>query len=225
MASESVGKVYLSFDGIRVHVTAFFIGRRTNIDGIDVFQLLTVAHAFDKFEQTQYLIFAPASNADLSNQDTIYLILPGERGRVIHPDYRPGEAKNDICILYVLPSPNRGNAPIDRTLSPLQLTVKQTFSTEDRWTVLGYPVQAPTRVKAIDGNYVLPSEDDEPLTIRINNAAREGMSGGPWILHNSDSKVNGIQSQLKYPSMHAISPKFREDLLDRLHLDYDITTD
>ena len=254
---QSVGKIHCAIkpksgEDIDViahdkYVTAFYIGQPTQTNGEPVERLLTVAHVFDdrSFRNTKYHIFVPASNADASNKDEMYLIHPRMK-RVSPKAYCLKKYANDICVVFIIPNPLKSiigpGRPISRTLSPLQLVVKNDYGTNDSWRVIGYPSKScGMKISAYDGNFIQAHtlSNYEPLTIQMNNDALLGMSGGPWILHDSDNRVNGIQSGLvKQPDAaasgrprkghnflsqlhcNAVSPFFRKELLEELDLDY-----
>ena len=64
---QSIGKVYARKKGCKdpnfnVHVTAFYIGQPTEVNGEEYHQILTVAHAFDHpvFQEADEFIFVPS---------------------------------------------------------------------------------------------------------------------------------------------------------------------
>ena len=232
----SVGRIYAApknkFDKA-VYATAFYIGQSTELDdGFEVHRLLTVAHALDcdKFN-TKYHIFVPSSNQDLTNRDEIYLI----KGMLPHPKYRSAKSGErtyhyDLCVAFVIPHQYRSEKTmsIGEKLTPLKLVVHNgNLNTNNVIEVIGFPVPryGPSfgKMAKVVGSFIHSHtiSNYHPLTIQIHNFVPYGMSGGPWLLGN---KVCGIQSAFVFQpngQANAVSPIFREELLNKLDLEYE----
>lgn len=234
---SSVGKLYVMYEDVPtetvdINVTAFYIGQKTLVAGEYCEKLLTVAHLFTDLKGKKYhMMFVPCSST-LYNSTTctndnyeMYAIVPGEVGRLVHPQYYLSKRKHrvsyDICVLYVIPKEAKQRIVIHESLIPLELVVKKQLDpSRDGWKAIGYPVSK--NLHEGDGKYLSSHADRtyEPLTVRMKLQPESGMSGGPWILHGSDNKVNGIQSSrvnLKC-GFGSASPTFTVDLLDKLDL-------
>ena len=239
---QSIGKVHarnkkksedMNFD---VHVTAFYIGQPTKVNGEEYHQLLTVAHAFNfpSFQEAEDFIFVPS----YAQENEQYVVLPGEKK--IHKLYKCHTKTNtsakitnkfDLCVLYVHPKPLVDlvdSVKIDR-LSPLILVANGDFKVETEFKAIGHPATSRYpygKMAEVQGNFIrsYTLEEYEPQTIQINNVAAGGMSGGPWIIQGKENKlVYGIQScntPQRSKSSNATSPYFRSDLFDALELDY-----
>ena len=115
------------------------------------------------------------------------------------------------------------------TLKPLELVFNKVYGEHDGWKVIGYPIQSKPDMHELDGSYlpnytVIDGNNFGTMTIMMHGAADRGMSGGPWILPNSDNKVNGIQSCA--PTVDttrgrmeiSITPYFNRQMLSQLDL-------
>ena len=241
---QSIGKVYARKKGCKdpnfnMHVTAFYIGLPTEVNGEEYHQILTVNHAIDyrSFQEADEFIFVPSIYAKTNEW---YLVLPRERR--YHPSY---ECENiskdsckitsrfDLCILYAHPiSVVNLQLSLDR-FKPLVLVANGDFTVKTEFKAIGYATQS--KLSEVQGNYIRSHtlEKYEAQTIQIDNVAKKGMSGGPWIIQGEENKlVYGIQScntkqsyedkgkKIKVEEWNATSPYFRPDLFDALELKY-----
>ena len=198
---QSIGKVYARRKGgeVDVYVSAFYIGQPTAVNGEEYHRLLTVAHAFNysTFKKANELIFVPSIYAKTNE---LYIVLPGIKK--CHPSYRCYRmtkkscwltVKFDLCVLYVHPK-SVVDMNIDR-FTPLLLVANGDFTVKTKFKAIGYATQS--KLSEVEGNYIRSHtlKQYEALTIQIDNDARLGMSGGPWIIQGEENKlVYGIQS-------------------------------
>ena len=223
-----------------MHVTAFYIGQPTEVEDEEYHQILTVAHAFDyrAFQEADEFIFVPSIYAKTNEW---YLVLPGKKK--CHPSYKCTTitedsstitSRFDLCVLYVHPK-SVVDLNIDR-FAPLVLVANGNFTVETEFKAIGYATQS--KLSEVQGNYIRSHtlNNYEAQTIQIDNVAKKGMSGGPWIIQGEENKlVYGIQScntpqvsevskgkekEIKEGQWNATSPYFRSDLFDALELKY-----
>ena len=256
LCRNSVGRIFAGaknrFDTDK-YVTAFYIGQPTMINGTEVHKLLTVAHAYYDMFNKKHLVFIPSFyNGD---KDDIYSVYTKKGGIRRHPEFQPFFSKllsllagepyehcthYDVCVVFIIPNKK------DINLIPLQLVVRNDYSTKTTMRVIGYSMRREgcsrivlltyySKPHVISAQYI-PSHTIKyyhPLTIRIaatNFARFEGMSGGPWVISsNNEYFACGIQSCIISNSNITIdgqsstvvaSATFREDIFKELNLDY-----
>lgn len=186
-----------------------------------------MAHVFDEFKDVQLMVFAPASNPELSFDKKAFRIID----RKLHPDYKPGKLTNDICVLYVWPwsviRDTKEVFHIDQVLSPLKLGVKRKYDMDvDRWKILGYHTENSECMHETEGGWIPRYALHHDVncgykTILMKSLAGPGMSGGPWTYLSTDHDeyiVNGIQSHRCDQNSVSISPHFTREMLGALGL-------
>ena len=214
---QCVGRLYFTIKGTRTWISAHHVGAN---------RLLTVAHALvvsgskpGEWVFAELLGFIPAM---VNYQDEFgmnygtYPQIPGGPGQAYFPNnhFNPDDRKADFDICTVFLNKGSTGKYISEVLPPIQLLINLNYTPQAEWNCIGYPDPAVSKdgeMYEISGKFAKKVD----TTVQKYGFTPPGMSGGPWILKDSNNRGNGIQAG-NVDDTTTISPYFRDGLIPAL---------